>query len=167
MPKGQNGKIQQSLRNEGCLSSSREAAWNGCTSHLATDAVKIPMVSRGMNCLNVAAASAVALHYLCNVRTGPMAKARDLEGRRPECSSSLRAIISNSVAPSTPLQPLDGGEPLSRTGSKSDSAATALLVQKGGLRPAEVGTQSGWFLALNQASERRPLVPTRWKCYNL
>ena len=41
---------------------------------LATDALQIPMLSRQINCLNVAAASAVALHYLCRVRVGPMAK---------------------------------------------------------------------------------------------
>ena len=51
---------------------------------LATDAVQVPMVSRHINTLNVAAASAVALHYLCNSRVGPMAKVRDPDSRRPE-----------------------------------------------------------------------------------
>ena len=52
--------------------------------HLSTDAVQVPMVSRQINCLNVAAASAVALHYLCSARVGTMAKVRDPERRRPE-----------------------------------------------------------------------------------
>lgn len=51
---------------------------------LATDAVQIPMLSKRINCLNVAAASAVALHYLCRIRAGPMAKRRDPASRRPE-----------------------------------------------------------------------------------
>ncbi|MFQ5912329.1 MAG: TrmH family RNA methyltransferase [Nitrospinota bacterium] len=51
---------------------------------LSTDAVQIPMLSRRINCLNVAAASAVALHYLCHVRVGPMAKRRNPASRRPE-----------------------------------------------------------------------------------
>ena len=51
---------------------------------LATDAVQIPMVSKQINCLNVAAASAVALHYLCRVKVGPMAKVTNPQNRRPE-----------------------------------------------------------------------------------
>jgi hypothetical protein len=51
---------------------------------LATDAVHVPMQSRRINCLNVAAASAVALYYLCGTRVGPMAERREPSGRRPE-----------------------------------------------------------------------------------
>ena len=51
---------------------------------MATDAVEIPMLSRRINCLNVAAASAVALHYLCRARVGPMAERRHPASRRPE-----------------------------------------------------------------------------------
>ncbi len=50
---------------------------------LATDKVQIPMQSRRINCLNVAAASAVALYYLCNPRVGSMAIRRDPASRRP------------------------------------------------------------------------------------
>jgi len=51
---------------------------------LATEAVHVPMQSRRINCLNVAAASAVALYYLCGTRVGPMAVRRDPSSRRPE-----------------------------------------------------------------------------------
>jgi len=51
---------------------------------LATDRVQVPMLSRRINCLNVAAASAVALYYLCGPRVGPMAVRKDPRCRRPE-----------------------------------------------------------------------------------
>ncbi|MGA2588612.1 MAG: TrmH family RNA methyltransferase [Bryobacteraceae bacterium] len=51
---------------------------------LATDRVQIPMHSRRINCLNVSAASAVALYYLCGSRTGPMAIRNDPGSRRPD-----------------------------------------------------------------------------------
>jgi len=51
---------------------------------LATDRVQVPMQSRQINCLNVAAASAVALYYLCGTRVGPMATTRNPSSRRPE-----------------------------------------------------------------------------------
>lgn len=51
---------------------------------ISTDAVQIPMQSRRINCLNVAAASAVALNYLARVRVGPMARVGDPASRRPE-----------------------------------------------------------------------------------
>lgn len=51
---------------------------------LATDHVQVPMISRRINCLNVAAASAVALYYLCAPPIGPMAVRKDPRGRRPE-----------------------------------------------------------------------------------
>ena len=51
---------------------------------LSTDAVQIPMISRQINCLNVAAASAVALHYLCRIKAGKMVKRRNPSSRRPE-----------------------------------------------------------------------------------
>ena len=51
---------------------------------LATDKVQAPMLSRRINCLNVAAASAVALYYLCGTRVGPMAARRGPGNRRPE-----------------------------------------------------------------------------------
>ena len=50
----------------------------------AKDLVQIPMQSRRMNCLNVAAAAAVALYYLCGQVVGPMASRRDPRSRRPE-----------------------------------------------------------------------------------
>jgi tRNA G18 (ribose-2'-O)-methylase SpoU len=53
-------------------------------STLATDRVHVPMVSRRINCLNVAAASAVALYYLCGTRVGPMTLKHDPGKRRPE-----------------------------------------------------------------------------------
>jgi hypothetical protein len=53
-------------------------------SELATDVVEIPMHSRRVNCLNVAAASAVALYYLCGSRVGSMAVCNDPSRRRPE-----------------------------------------------------------------------------------
>jgi len=42
------------------------------------------MLSRRINCLNVAAASAVALYYLCGTRVGPMSVRNDPARRRPE-----------------------------------------------------------------------------------
>ncbi len=51
---------------------------------LATDKVQVPMFSRRINCLNVAAASAVALYYLCGTRVGPMAVRGEPNSRRPE-----------------------------------------------------------------------------------
>ena len=51
---------------------------------LATDKVQVPMVSRRINCLNVAAASAVALYYLCGTRVGRMAVRGEPNSRRPE-----------------------------------------------------------------------------------
>jgi hypothetical protein len=51
---------------------------------IAKDRVQIPMLSRRINCLNVAAASAVALYYLRARTAGPMAVRREPRGRRPE-----------------------------------------------------------------------------------
>ena len=51
---------------------------------LATDRVQVPMLSRRINCLNVAAASAVALYYLCAPPVGAMAVRKDPRSRRPE-----------------------------------------------------------------------------------
>ena len=51
---------------------------------LATDKVQVPMFSRRINCLNVAAASAVALYYLRGTRVGPMAVRGEPNNRRPE-----------------------------------------------------------------------------------
>jgi hypothetical protein len=53
-------------------------------STLATDRVHVPMQSRRINCLNVAAASAVALYYLCGTSVGAMATRQDPGKRRPE-----------------------------------------------------------------------------------
>src|SRR5437773_7044165 len=51
---------------------------------LATDRVQVPMLSRRINCLNVAAASVVALYYLCAPPVGAMAVRKDPRSRRPE-----------------------------------------------------------------------------------
>src|ERR1043165_632333 len=51
---------------------------------LATDKVQVPMFSRRVSCLNVAAASAVALYYLRGTRIGPMAVRGEPNNRRPE-----------------------------------------------------------------------------------
>src|ERR1043166_1744491 len=51
---------------------------------LATDNVQVPMLSRRVNCLNVAAASAVALYYLGGKRVGPMAVRGEPNNPRPE-----------------------------------------------------------------------------------
>jgi len=51
---------------------------------LATDRVQVPMHSRRINCLNVAAASAVALYYLCGPRVGAMGVRNDPANRRPD-----------------------------------------------------------------------------------
>jgi hypothetical protein len=51
---------------------------------LASDRVQVPMFSRRINCLNVAAASAVALYYLRGTRVGPMAVRGEPNSRRPE-----------------------------------------------------------------------------------
>lgn len=50
----------------------------------ATDAVHVPMHSKRIDCLNVAAASAVALHYLVRPKVGPMLRRRNASKRRPE-----------------------------------------------------------------------------------
>lgn len=52
--------------------------------NLATDAVEIPMHSRRINCLNVAAASAVALHYLTRTKTSAMVQRNNVANHRPE-----------------------------------------------------------------------------------
>jgi hypothetical protein len=54
-----------------------------CGKH-ATDKVHVPMFSRRINCLNVAAASAVALYYLCGTGVGRMAVRGEPGNRRPE-----------------------------------------------------------------------------------
>jgi hypothetical protein len=51
---------------------------------LATDKVQVPMFSRRINCLNVAASSAVALYYLRGTRVGSMAIRGEPNNRRPE-----------------------------------------------------------------------------------
>jgi hypothetical protein len=51
---------------------------------LATHRVQVPMQSRRIDCLNVAAASAVALYYLCGPRSGPMATRKDPASCRPD-----------------------------------------------------------------------------------
>jgi hypothetical protein len=51
---------------------------------LATDRAQVPMLSPRINSLNVAAASAVALNYLCAQPVGPMAVRKDPRTRRPE-----------------------------------------------------------------------------------
>jgi tRNA G18 (ribose-2'-O)-methylase SpoU len=50
----------------------------------ASAAVQIPMVSRRLNCLNVAAASAVALYYLSRGGEGKLQSRGSPEQRRPE-----------------------------------------------------------------------------------
>src|ERR1051325_1008195 len=49
----------------------------------ATDIVEIPMHSRRVNCLNVAAASAVLMYYLRGPSVGPSAIRNDPNSRRP------------------------------------------------------------------------------------
>jgi tRNA G18 (ribose-2'-O)-methylase SpoU len=51
---------------------------------LATHAAQVPMRSRRINCLNVAAAAAVALYYLRQPQALQMTSRRDPERRRPE-----------------------------------------------------------------------------------
>lgn len=51
---------------------------------VATDAVQIPMASRRINCLNVAAAAAVALYHLCGSAGRAMQARSQPESRRPE-----------------------------------------------------------------------------------
>jgi tRNA G18 (ribose-2'-O)-methylase SpoU len=51
---------------------------------MATDTIEIPMLSRKINTLNVAAASAVALHYLAHVSVGPMRQRSKPNKKRPE-----------------------------------------------------------------------------------
>jgi tRNA G18 (ribose-2'-O)-methylase SpoU len=50
----------------------------------ATEVVEIPMDSRRVNCLNVAAASAVLLYYLCGPRVGAAPIRNDPSARRPD-----------------------------------------------------------------------------------
>jgi tRNA C32,U32 (ribose-2'-O)-methylase TrmJ len=51
---------------------------------MATDRVQVPMHSRRVNCLNVAAASAVGLYYLCGSKVGAIAVRKDPASRRPD-----------------------------------------------------------------------------------
>src|SRR5439155_13920378 len=51
---------------------------------LSTDRVQVPTLSRRINSLNVAAASAVALYYLRGTPVRPMAVRKDPRSRRPE-----------------------------------------------------------------------------------
>lgn len=51
---------------------------------IATHALSIPMISKQLNCINVAAASAVALYYLWHAHRGRMQTRKDPEKRRPE-----------------------------------------------------------------------------------
>jgi SpoU rRNA Methylase family len=51
---------------------------------MATDRVQVPMHSRRVNCLNVAAASAVGLYYLCGPKVGAIAVRKDPTSRRPD-----------------------------------------------------------------------------------
>jgi len=51
---------------------------------LATHRVQVPMHSRRIDCLNVAAASAVALYYLRGARAGPMATRSEPGSCRPD-----------------------------------------------------------------------------------
>ena len=50
----------------------------------ATDRVYVPMISRQINCLNVAAAAAVGLYYLCGTHVAPMSIRQNPGSRRPE-----------------------------------------------------------------------------------
>lgn len=50
----------------------------------ATDRVQVPMQSRRVTCLNVAAAAAVGLYYLCGPRVSAMAVRKDPASRRPD-----------------------------------------------------------------------------------
>lgn len=50
---------------------------------VATEAVQIPMASRRINCLNVAAAAAVGLYYLCTAQVRPTALRSNTRARRP------------------------------------------------------------------------------------
>ncbi len=52
--------------------------------NIATDAISIPMISKQLNCINVAAASAVALYYLWHAHRGRMQTHKDPSKRRPE-----------------------------------------------------------------------------------
>lgn len=51
---------------------------------LSKDAVEIPMHSRKINCLNVAASAAVALHYMTRAKVGPIAQRKKVDSYRPE-----------------------------------------------------------------------------------
>lgn len=51
---------------------------------VTTDRVCIPMISRQINCLNVAAAAAVGLYYLCGTHVAPMSIRQNPGSRRPE-----------------------------------------------------------------------------------
>lgn len=50
----------------------------------ATDRVYVPMMSRRIGCLNVAAAAAVGLYYLCGTPVAPMRIRQNPASRRPE-----------------------------------------------------------------------------------
>jgi SpoU rRNA methylase family protein len=65
------------------LGNERRGLSHECAS-IATDRAQVPMVSRRIDCLNVAAAAAVALYYLCTPPVGAMAVRKDPRSRRPE-----------------------------------------------------------------------------------
>jgi hypothetical protein len=114
---------------------------------LATDKVQVPMLSRRVNCLNVAAASAVALYYLCGTRVGPMAVRGEPNSRRPEVLllGPGDHVELGSAIRSTALA-LAGAGFLSKIASRSGSAASVLCDRRVGRRRAEARTKSSVFL---------------------
>jgi hypothetical protein len=110
---------------------------------LATDKVQVPMLSRRVNCLNVATASAVALYYLRGTRVGPMAVRGEPNNRRPEVL--LLGAVGNSEALFAPLQLLGGDEFSSRTASRFGSVASEPFGRRAGLPRVEAKTKSSVF----------------------
>lgn len=68
--------------------------------NVATQALSIPMISKRMNCINVAAASAVALYYLSYGFKGKMQIRKELPKKRPEIllvSGSDHAELGSAI----------------------------------------------------------------------
>lgn len=113
---------------------------------LVSDRVQVPMFSRRINCLNVAAASAVALYYLRGTRAGSMAVRGEPNNRRPEVlllgagdHVELGSAIRSTAA-------FGWGQSSSRTANRFGSAVSERSGRKAGLPRAEAKTKFSVFL---------------------
>ena len=131
---------------------------------LATDKVQVPMLSRRINCLNVAAASAVALYYLCGTRVGRMAVRGEPGNRRPEVLLLGPGTMWKSGAPLVQLPLSDGAVSSLKIASRYGLVATVPSVRKAEQQRAAEEMRSRAFhvpRVLRMPSRVSPLLPLR------